>query len=64
MITLLVNKILVFILCLAVVDIVREWINFLASFSRNTKMAMTKERGWLLALSLAYVGTIIFTGLL
>lgn len=63
MITIIVNKIMIFILVLCIVDVIREAFSFIGAWVRNTQMTVTDKRGWLLALSLAYIFTIIFTGL-
>ena len=62
-----ITKLLVFILVFACVVVIREFASFLlAVFSFRTNedasYTITKARLWLLALSLSYIFTIIFTG--
>lgn len=58
----MVTKILVFILVFSILNILKEGFNFYRSLKMG-KNDMTNKRLWGLGLSLAYIFTIIFTGI-
>lgn len=55
-------KIMMFVFFLAIVEVVREILAFVLAFVGNKKLEMTTTRKILLAVSIAFICTIIFTG--
>jgi len=56
-------KIIVFILCLAIMNLLREGTLFGIAINRETKFEISNNRLIILGVSIAYILTIIFTGL-
>ena len=55
-------KIMMFLLFLSIVDVVKEAFAFFLAFRTERKLELTLARKILLAVSIAYIFTIIFTG--
>lgn len=56
-------KIIVFMLCLAIMNLLRESALFGIAISRETKFEISNNRIMMLGASIAYILTIIFTGI-
>lgn len=59
---LIVEKILVFMLVMSVLDVIKECFTFVIAIYKETKMDITDKRLWMLAVSISYIFTIIITG--
>jgi len=59
-----ITRLIVFILCFACMDIIREFYSFIQCFIKVTPYKITNTRMIALWLSLSYVITIILTGLI
>lgn len=59
----MINKIFVFVLCFAILDIIREMFLLRKSMKLGSLYNITKTRLLGLGLALSYVLTIIFTGI-
>ena len=58
-----ISRILLFVFIFSCVVIIRELADFLLTvFMTERKLELSKQRKWLLALSISYFFTIIFTG--
>lgn len=58
----MITKLMVFVLIFAILNIIKEGFSFYKSL-RVGESNMTKTRMWGLGLSIAYILTIIFTGM-
>lgn len=58
----MVTKIIVFVLIFSIINLLKEGFNFYRSLRRGQN-DMTNKRLWGIGLSLAYILTIIFTGI-
>lgn len=56
-------KVLVFILFLAIIDVLKESTLFGIAMNREMKFDISNNRLLILAISIAYILTIIFTGI-
>lgn len=56
-------KLMVFILVFSVLNILRETFFFFKAFKDGKKLEITKNRVLMLALSLSFIITVLFTGL-
>lgn len=59
---LVVTKILVFILSMAVLDVLYECFQFWRDFKLSQKISITRKREIILAMAISYIITIVFTG--
>jgi hypothetical protein len=60
---LIVRKLMIFVLMFAILFVLREGVKFFLSFISDKRFEITKGRIWGLGISLAYILTIIFSGL-
>lgn len=59
----MITKIIVFMLCLAIMNLLKEGALFGIAISRETKFDISNNRLIMLGVSIAYILTIIFTGI-
>lgn len=59
----IITKILVFLLCLAILDVFKETYALYSAMRASVKLETTNKRVFILGVSIAYILTIIFTGL-
>ena len=59
----MITKIIVFMLCLAIMNLLKEGTLFGIAISRETKFEISNNRLKILGVSIAYILTIIFTGI-
>lgn len=60
----IITKIAVFVLILSILEVTKCVLAYLSAWAHNTNVEYTKKETWLFALSVAYIFTIIFTGIL
>lgn len=58
----LITKILFFILVLCILNVLKNAFLFISAWIYNTKFKISNKNLWLLAVSISYIFTIIFTG--